>query len=314
MTHEEMMAAEEAAKATAAAYNQMNPTGGDTPEENEARAAAAELNKLEGSMDHDGNHAVRADTSEEVAAAEAKKAEAAEADKDKKPEDKPEDRPEEDDDAGEVEWIETDSKELNAVLGTLKAEGVTAADADKFFGEALSTGDVSRIDREALVEAVGEAKAELIMGGVHRYVAAEGEALLERTKTVQDAVGGADNWGEMVKWARGKAKGDADFAGKVNDLNEMMNGSSEFQAAMAAEKFAAMYNADPKNSTLGAKAEVITPHGKPAVEAAVTVEPMTAREYADAVEDASRNLRGADQHAKLAELSKAREAGRRKGL
>lgn len=333
MTPEEVQANEEALKATAALYNAQNPTA-ETEAEAQARAAAAELNGLGGNLDHNGQPAVVADDPEAVAAAEAAKsaeaeAEAAKAAQESEDAKTPEEKEAEaaaakaatDAERAEAaankdgEWVTTDSKEFNAAQSLMKAAGMTPAEVALVFDGAMNSGDLSKVDMDLLVEKVGEDKANLVIAGFTRYVETEGQAVLERTAAVHEVVGGSDNWAKMVKWARGKAKGDTAFAGKVSDINDMMNGTSAFQAELAAKEFMAMYNADSGNSTVAAKAApAVAVVGQRVSPATPTVEPMSARSYSEAVEEASRTTRGADLAAKLVTLRQARAAGRAKGI
>lgn len=323
MTPEQL---EAAAKATAALYNAQNPVA-ETEEEAQARAAAAELNNLQGNTDHEGNGSVVEDDPEALAAAEAEKAkaeaEAAEAAKtpeEKEAEEKAakeaaEAAKAEAADNKEGEWIATGNKEFNAAQNLMKSAGMTPAEAALAFDKAAETGDMSLVDMDYLIEKVGEDKANLIVAGFGRYVETEGQAILERTAKVHDVVGGTKNWSEMVKWARGKAKGDEVFAGKVKDITAMMNGESTFQAELAAKEFMSMYNADSGNSTIAAAApKTVEVHKAQQSPATPIVQPMSAREYAEGVEKASNTLRGGELNAELAKLRTARAAGRSQGI
>ena len=322
MTPEQL---EAAAKQTAALYNAQNPVG-ETEEEAQARAAAAELNNMQGNIDHDGQGSVVADDPEALAAKEAAKAaadaEAAEAAK------TPEEKAAEEAAAKEAsdkakadaaadtsgEWITNDSKEFNAAQSLMKAAGMTPAEAALVFDGAMDTGDMTKIDMDLLVEKVGEDKANLIVAGFGRYVETEGQAILERTAKVHEVVGGTGNWSKMVAWARTKAKGDEAFAGKVQDITAMMNGNSGFQAELAAKEFLSMFNADGGNSTITPTAKTIDVHAKQTSPATPAVTPMSARMYAEGVETANRTLRGAELNAAVASLRAARAAGRAQGL
>lgn len=314
--------------ATAAEYNAQNPTG-DTEEEAEARAAAAALAKVTGSNTHSGEPEVREDTAEEVAAAEAKQAEeaakveadkAAEAAKQESPEDKAKRETEEAAAATDkskepvTEWAKSENREFNAAMNIMKASGMSPDDAETLFGSAATSGDLSKVDEAALIAKVGEDTATLIMAGFSKFIETESAAILENIRTVHESVGGSKNWDTMVTWARGKAKGDTEFAGTVKDLTAMMNSGNKMQASLASEKFMALYNGDPSNSTLNAQTDTVNVAGKPIVPSNPTITPLSARVYAEAVEDAQKNLRGADQAAKLRELSAGRAAGRKAGL
>ena len=315
------------AKQTAALYNAQNPDTGGTPEEDEARRVAAELANNQGSLDHDGNPVVREDTPEEIAAREAKAAEEAAkaAEEAKTPEEKAAEEAAEAEAKAKAkadaaantdgEWMQSDSKEFNAAIGLMKAGGMTPAEAALVFDEAAQTGDMTKVDMELLVEKVGEDNAKLIMAGFNSYAEAEGQAVLQRSMAIQDAVGGPDNWAKMRAWARGKAPGDEAFTKKVTDLTALLNGDSQVAAELAAKEFMGMYNADANNSTVApTPTKEVDVMATPAVQTKSTVEPLGVRAYSEAVMDANANLRGAALNAKLAELSRARAAGRAQGM
>lgn len=332
--------------ATAATYNSQNPTG-DSEEDAAAQAAAHELNQSTGSVGHDGQPEVRADTAEEIAEAEAKAAaEAAAAEEAKTDEEKEEEaKAKEEADAkakeeaeasetpeekakreeaeaasqkevDEAEWMSTDNKQFNASLNLMKAAGMKPAEAAELFDEAAQTGDLSKVDREALVEKVGEDQAELIMAGFTNYVETEGQAILQRITKVHEAVGGTENFQKMSVWARGKAKGDTEFRNTVSAITDMMNSGNEYQADLAAKDFLRMYNADSGNSSITPTAvtkevDVTAAKTSPAKS---TATPITAREFADKTDTIMRTMRGADQAAALKALSADRAAGRKKGI
>lgn len=318
-------------KATAAAFNANATDASLTDEENAARIAAAELNKVQGSVDHNGTPEVQADTPESIAAREAKAAEAAAAEAAKETPEQAAVREAEEalaaarkaagieEPAAEPEtpavdeWIATDSKEFNAAMSLMKAAGMTPAEAADLFNPATTTGDLSKVDQAVLVEKVGEDKAALIMAGLTTYVETEGQAALAVTKAAHDAVGGSENWAKMVSWARGKAAGDEAFTAQVEGITAMLNSGNAFQADMAATKFKELYNADPKNSTVGTPAATLDVTKAAAAPAAPTATPLTAREYAEQVGEADR-LRGPGRAAKLEALRIGRALGRSQGL
>lgn len=211
------------------------------------------------------------------------------------------------------QWMTTDSKEFNASLNLMKAAGMTAEKAAELFDGAAQTGDLSKVDQAALIAEVGEDNATLIMAGFTSYVETDGTAVLERLKTVQDSVGGSDNWATMTKWAKAKAKGDDTFRGSIESITGMLNSDDPLQSKLAATEFLSMYNADVTNSTL-TSTETVDVLNKATVPATPATTPMTAREYADGVGEAQRGLRGAEQAARLKELSANRAAGRSKGI
>ena len=316
-----------AMKATAAAFNKGGETTG-SPEENAAREAAAKLEEASGSKTHDGTTEIRADTAEEAAALEAKKAEedakaaeeaAKKEEESKTPEQKAEEAAaqeavrkqiaEETDAAG---WMETDNASLQASLNLMKAAGLSPSEAGEFFNEALDTGDLGKVDQDALTARVGKDNAALILSGVTKYSTDQSAEVLAKVNAIQETVGGKENWAEMVKWSKSAARADETVKAELTELQTMMNGS-EMQGKLAAQRMMEMYNGDKKNSTLrtpAAKASAPTP----TMSAAPTpsVEPISAQQYVEKIN--ALTSRGGQRQAEMAALSKARAAGRSAGI
>ena len=316
----------EALKTTAALYNTQNPTGG-TDEENAARIAAADLETHQGSMTHAGAPEVRADTPEEIAAAKVAKdaADAVTADVAEAAAlaaETPEDKVKREAAAAAVEaakpkpdaaeWLVTENKSLNAAVNMMKAAGMEPGAAAAIFNVATETGDVSKVDTAALEDAVGKDAASLIMSGITQYIAEEGNALLSKVSKIHDSVGGSESFTTIKAWAQTKAATDAVFKTTVENLTTMLNGDNEFQSTMAAKELVSMYNGDAGNSTLNTTA-LVTPGGAPVIPAAAPPA-MTAKAYAEGVQAAQRNLRGAEQSVEMQRLSRGRSAGRSQGI
>lgn len=156
------------------------------------------------------------------------------------------------DDADAAEFPTSDDPSLNAALGLMKAAGMTTEKLAEHFGEAINTGDLSKIDREALNKELGEDKAELVMAGVTKWSADAGAATLEAARQVQQSVGGAENWAKMTAWAKQAAKSDPALKKEIQGITDMLNGN-EMSRKLGAQEFKRLYNADKKNVTLGGK-------------------------------------------------------------
>jgi hypothetical protein len=317
-----------ALKATANEFNKGGEATGSEAE-NEARAAAAALEAATGNVNHEGNTEVRADTAEELAAIEAKKAEEAakakaEADKAaeeaKTPEQKAEEaaaqeavRKQVAEETNAAGWMQTDDPSLQASLNLMKAAGLSPAEAGEFFNDALDTGDLGTVDQEALKARVGADNSELIMAGVTKYSADQSAEVLAKVNNIQETVGGKENWADMVKWSKAAARADEAVKSELTELQTMMNGS-ETQGKLAAQRMMEMYNADAKNTTIRipSAATVNTPVPTMAAPAARSVDPISAQVYAEKIQ--ALTSRGAQRQADMAALSKARAAGRSAGF
>lgn len=178
-----------------------------------------------------------------------------------------------------AEFPASDDPSLNAALGLMKSAGMTSEQLTEHFGEAINTGDISKVDREALDKVLGSDKAELVMAGVTKWSVDAGSAALEAARQVQTAVGGADNWAKMTAWAKGAAAKDAGIKAQIEEITDMLNGNATARKLGAAE-FQRLYNADPKNVTVG----TVKPITGDKAAAADKVKPMTGREAYEAKE------------------------------
>jgi hypothetical protein len=212
------------------------------------------------------------------------------------------------DDAGDDEFPTSDDPSLNAALGLMKAAGMTTEKLAEHFGEAINTGDLSKIDREALNKELGEDKAELVMAGVTKWSADAGAATLEAARQVQQSVGGAENWAKMTAWAKQAAKSDPALKKEIQGITDMLNGN-EMSRKLGAQEFKRLYNADKNNVTLGGK----TVEGDaPAKE---KIKPMTGTEAYQAKEKLNRQrqlgkVSLTEYRAGMAKIQAARNAGR----
>lgn len=212
------------------------------------------------------------------------------------------------DDADDAEFPTSDDPSLNAALGLMKAAGMTTEKLAEHFGEAINTGDLSKIDREALNKELGEDKAELVMAGVTKWSADAGAATLEAARQVQQSVGGAENWAKMTAWAKQAAKSDPALKKEIQGITDMLNGN-EMSRKLGAQEFKRLYNADKKNVTLGGK----TVEGDaPAKE---KIKPMTGTEAYQAKEKLNRQrqlgkVSLTEYRSGMAKIQAARNAGR----
>lgn len=219
-----------------------------------------------------------------------------------------------DGDEGEGEEDEDEGKELdtavwgdagddvaNSVLQTLQNSGVTTDEAKALLWDAVEAGDPTKVDRDALVEKVGKAKATLIMAGIENVTSRNNERVAEVSKIAHDAAGGRDNWSKATKWAVAKLP-----AGELDELRNMLDKGGR-QAKFAAAEIVERYNADPKNTALTAGKAQVKPDGK----VTSAVKGITRREYGEQLDKLHR--RGASQ-AEFNALRAQRAAGKKQGI
>ncbi len=194
---------------------------------------------------------------------------------------------------------DTGSEVGNNVLTLIQNAGVSADDAKALLFDAVQSNDMSKIDRDALVEKVGEATANIILTGTATFAAEVAKQSKEILEAVTGAVGSAENWTKVQEWAEKTDTLSDKEAGEYNDLIKKGGASARF----AASELLAKYNADAKNTEI-----TDNPRVSADVDTSTASEAITAAEAYKRLELASR--RGED----LAPIRAARARGRAKGI
>lgn len=198
-------------------------------------------------------------------------------------------------------WGDAGDEVANSVLLTLQNSGVSTEDAKALLWDAVETGDPSKVDRDALVEKVGKAKATLIMAGIENVTSKNNARIDEVMGIASEAAGGKDNWTKATKWALAKMP-EAD----LNELRGMLDKGGR-QAKFAASELVARYNADPKNTALTAGKGQVQPDAK----ATTAVKGISRREYGEQLDRLYRKGAG---EAEFNSLRAQRAAGKKQGL
>jgi len=199
-------------------------------------------------------------------------------------------------------WGDTGDEIANSVLQTLQNSGVSTSDAKALLWDAVEAGDPSKVDRDALVEKVGKAKASLIMAGVENVTARNNARVQEVLGIAHEAAGGETNWAKVRDWAQKNVS-----AEDMNEYREMLDAGGR-KAKYAAAQLVQEYNASPNNTALNAGKNQMKGD---ATKGAPKVEPMTRRQYGDALMKLER--RGASAQ-EFAALKARRNAGIKQGI
>lgn len=198
-------------------------------------------------------------------------------------------------------WGDSGSDVGNSVLGMLQNSGVSTDDAKALMYDAIQSGDVTLIDKEALAAKVGKHAAEIILTGTKSFIAENNAKNEVAVKVVHEAAGGKDNWDKAAKWASSNIP-EAELA-EFRPMIDKGGASARF----AVSEILAAYNKAPANSS-------ITPN-TPRVEATSTSPPartaMSRAEYVAALDKAHR--KGASNK-EIATIQAARILGRKQGL
>lgn len=231
-----------------------------------------------------------------------------------KPEDKSEDTADAGEDGEDTEdksddkeldtsvWGDTGDEVGNSVLQILQNSEMSVEDAKALIYDPLTQhGDPTKLDKDALIEKVGAAKANLVMAGIENYVSKQNARNAEILESVYDAAGGKDAWSKVAEWAKANVS-EADRA----DYNEMLDAGGA-KAKFAAAEYVRLYNADAGNTSVGKSTSIEgdAPAGDQG-------EAITRVEYAERMDKLHRT--GKATKAAIAEVQRARERGRKKGI
>lgn len=114
--------------------------------------------------------------------------------------DKAEDTP--DNATDDVVWPDTGSDIGNEVVAYLKGTGVTPEQAKALLWDSAQSGDYSKIDKAALVAAVGEAGANIVLAGMKSFIGEFNAKKDAAAASIHAAVGGEQNWNKLRDWAK----------------------------------------------------------------------------------------------------------------
>lgn len=222
---------------------------------------------------------------------------------DDKSDDKSDDNTDDDnksDDLDTETWGDTGDEVGNSVLKVLQDSGISVEDARGLLEEAVLEGDASKIDKEALIEKVGKANANLIVAGIENVITRR-EAHVQGVITeIHKVAGDKDTWDKVASWVQ-KNVSEAD-RDKYAALIDQGGPSARF----AAQELIGLYNADPKNTSVGEK-ETIEGDGV----APDSGEALTKTQYFEKLEAAYN--RNATQ-AEIRQIQLARQRGRKRGI
>ena len=199
-------------------------------------------------------------------------------------------------------WGSTGDEVGDSVLLVLQNSGISVEDAKALIYNPLTEhGDPTKLNKNALIEKVGKANANLVLAGIENFVSknnTKNEAVL---KDVYEIAGGKDNWEQVAPWAREKLS-EADR----KDYADMLDAGGA-KAKFAAHEIIRLYNADTNNTSIG---KTTTLEGEsPAGDQG---EAITRIEYAERMDKLYRT--GKASKAAIAEVQRARERGRKKGI
>lgn len=172
---------------------------------------------------------------------------------------------------------------LKQVVGILKDAKVPVEVSNAIFAPALETGDMSKVDKKALVEALGADKAELVLVLAESYYKTEFENIKNITNSAYELVGGKEVYDAMREWVQIKETSDPDFAKDMVEIRNLIDTGTPRAVKAAVSELFDLYKKDP-NTTVAAS---LIKGEKP--DSTLGLEPLTRAEYTKLVTQANRN-------------------------
>lgn len=222
-----------------------------------------------------------------------------------KDEESEEDESEESEEESEAEYNEYEHPALKQAVNLLKDAEVSVEDANSIFQEAVDSGDLSKINKDKLVELVGEEKSDVILVLAESYYTtqfSEFKAVLDEAHKI---AGGEETYNAMKDWAAEKATSDPEFAKDMQEFRSMIDSGNPRAVRAAVRELFDIYKQDP-DTTISADLEegTSTPN-------TTGLQPLTLREYTKLITKARKDGTYEKVHKGL---WARRQAGKKQGI
>jgi len=194
---------------------------------------------------------------------------------------------------------------LKQAVSILEEAEIPVEEANAIFQEAVDSNDLSKINKNALIEKLGQEKADLVMVLAEAYYTKTFNAMKAVKDKAFEITGTEEQFNAMTEWAAEKAKTDKDFAKDLQEFRDMIDSGKPRAIKAAVRELYDLYVEDP-DTTIEADLEV----GDKAA-SLKGVEPMSRQDYVTEIEKAHRD----GTYDKVsANLWKRRQAGIKKGI
>lgn len=214
---------------------------------------------------------------------------------------------EEEDNKWQEQFVVTNNEHADAVIELLKESGVKPVEANEFFKNAIETGDLTKIRWDLIEARLGSAKTKLARAGVEAYYNGEYKQQMETQTYAFEKVGGEEGWNTLKTWINKQEKSDPKIAAIADSARKSI-AQGGWAAQRAIDGLKELYEADPKNGSLGNKP---LERGKSDPAQKQTGDPLSRRAYYEAVQKAGGDR--APEHVKKALWSR-RQAGIASGI
>lgn len=203
--------------------------------------------------------------------------------KEEAPEESEEETEEKEEESGDPEYNEYEHPALKQAVNILKEAELPVDEANAIFAEAVETGDLTKINKDALVEKLGQDKADVVLVLAESYYNTQFSSMKAIQEQAYTLTGGEENFAAMKEWAADKAASDADFAKDLKEFRAMIDTEQPRAVTAAIRELFSLYKNDP-DTTIEADLEV----GDSAA-SKQSVEPMSLMDYTNAIEKAHKD-------------------------
>ncbi len=206
-----------------------------------------------------------------------------------KPDETPEDKPDEGEDEGDdkeelnLNYNDYEDPALRQVVKTLVDSEIPVEVTNEIFGDAVESMDLTKVNRELLVEKVGEDKATQIMLMAENYMTKTYAAFDAHKKAAYELTGGQENYEAMSAWAEEKAKSDPEFAKEMAEIRALVDTGSTKAIVAGVKDLYSAYTNDPDTTV---EADLLTGDKKNSDSG---IKPISRLQYGQMVEKANNN-------------------------
>lgn len=196
---------------------------------------------------------------------------------------KSDDEPEEDTEEPNLDYNEYEDPALRQMVKILKGKEIPVEVTNDIFGEAIESGDLSKVKVDLLKEQLGDEDAETVMVMAKAYAGGKFAEFAEIKKAASEITDGQQNYDNMKAWAQEKEKNDPEFAKEMAEIRTLVDTGSQKAIKAAVTELFEAYKADPNTTIEANLTKGDSANGKSGIK------PISRREHGRLVEEAVKN-------------------------
>lgn len=186
----------------------------------------------------------------------------------------------EDTEEPDLEYNEYEDPALRQMVKILKGNEIPVEVTNDIFGEAIESGDLSKVKVDLLKEKIGDEDAETVMVMANAYAGGKFAEFAEINKSAYEITGGKANYDNMKAWAQEKEKSDPEFAKEMAEIRTLVDTGSQKAIKAAVTELFDVYKSDPNTTIEADLTQGDSANGKSGIK------PISRREHGRLVEEA----------------------------